>query len=157
MFRRLVRGGFSALKWALRAVGAMALLLTRGWSRRHCTRPPELASISAARGTVDRSTLPRIERISGPRRHRARFTATIPLVRPDRTGRDRDPRFLRLERRTIHALAAALAARGVESLAVDIRGHGASGTRGDIGYLGQLEDDLADLVGIVRKTVPSSR
>ena len=48
----------------------------------------------------------------------------------------------------IHALSGALAARGVETLAVDIRGHGTSGTRGDIGYLGQLEDDLADLVAL---------
>ena len=50
-------------------------------------------------------------------------------------------------RSAIHALSQALAARGVETYAVDIRGHGASGTRGDIRYLGQLEDDLADLVG----------
>jgi pimeloyl-ACP methyl ester carboxylesterase len=42
----------------------------------------------------------------------------------------------------------------VESYAVDIRGHGASGTRGDIRYPGQLEDDLADLVGDIRKTHP---
>ena len=39
---------------------------------------------------------------------------------------------------------------------VDIRGHGASGTRGDIGYVGQLEDDLADFVAVVRKTKPSA-
>lgn len=39
--------------------------------------------------------------------------------------------------------------------APDIRGHGGSGTRGDIGYLGQLEDDLADLVALVRKSAPS--
>jgi alpha-beta hydrolase superfamily lysophospholipase len=39
---------------------------------------------------------------------------------------------------------------------VDIRGHGASGTRGDIRYLGQLEDDLADLVGKIRKTSPAA-
>ena len=50
---------------------------------------------------------------------------------------------------TIHALSAALAARGVETWAVDIRGHGTSGTRGDIGYVGQLEDDLADFVAVV--------
>src|SRR4029077_19013140 len=53
-----------------------------------------------------------------------------------------------------HALTAALAARGVETWAVDIRGHGTSGTRGDIGYVGQLEDDLADFVAFVRKTAP---
>jgi alpha-beta hydrolase superfamily lysophospholipase len=57
---------------------------------------------------------------------------------------------------TIHALSAALAGRGVETWAVDIRGHGASGTRGDIGHVGQLEDDLADFVAIVRKTAPTA-
>ena len=57
---------------------------------------------------------------------------------------------------TIHALSGGLATRGVETCAVDIRGHGASGTRGDIGYLGQLEDDLADFVALVRKTAPAA-
>jgi alpha-beta hydrolase superfamily lysophospholipase len=57
---------------------------------------------------------------------------------------------------TIHALSQALAARGVDTFAVDMRGHGTSGTRGDIGYVGQLEDDLADFVAVLRKTVPSA-
>jgi pimeloyl-ACP methyl ester carboxylesterase len=39
---------------------------------------------------------------------------------------------------------------------VDIRGHGSSGTRGDISYLGQLEDDLADLVAEIRKSNPAA-
>jgi alpha-beta hydrolase superfamily lysophospholipase len=56
----------------------------------------------------------------------------------------------------VHALAKALAARGVETYAPDIRGHGASGSRGDINYPGQLEDDLADLVGEIRKTNPAA-
>jgi alpha-beta hydrolase superfamily lysophospholipase len=51
----------------------------------------------------------------------------------------------------VHALAKGLAERGVETYAPDIRGHGASGTRGDIVYLGQLEDDLADFVTEIRK------
>ena len=45
---------------------------------------------------------------------------------------------------------------GVEIYALDIRGHGASGTRGDIGYVGQLEDDLADFVASIRKTTASA-
>jgi len=57
---------------------------------------------------------------------------------------------------SIHALADALAARGVETFAVDVRGHGASGTRGDVGYVGQLEDDLVDFVALIRKSVPSA-
>jgi alpha-beta hydrolase superfamily lysophospholipase len=59
-------------------------------------------------------------------------------------------------RGAIHVLSTALAERGVQTFAVDIRGHGSSGTRGDIRYLGQLEDDLADLVGEIRKTNPAA-
>ena len=47
--------------------------------------------------------------------------------------------------------AKALAAAGVTAVAIDVRGHGASGTRGDIGHAGQIEDDLADLCDHLRK------
>jgi pimeloyl-ACP methyl ester carboxylesterase len=57
---------------------------------------------------------------------------------------------------SVHALAKALAARGVESYAPDIRGHGASGTRGDVAYIGQLEDDLQDFVAEVHKAHPNA-
>jgi alpha-beta hydrolase superfamily lysophospholipase len=56
----------------------------------------------------------------------------------------------------VHALAKGLAQRGVETWAPDIRGHGSSGTRGDIVYLGQLEDDMADFVGEIRKSNPTA-
>lgn len=58
--------------------------------------------------------------------------------------------------RSMYTLAKAISERGVETFAVDTRGHGASGTRGDIAYLGQLEDDLADLVGLIRTTRPTA-
>ncbi len=58
--------------------------------------------------------------------------------------------------RVVHVLSSALAARGIETFAVDIRGHGASGTRGDIAYQGQLEDDLVDLVREIRKVHPTA-
>ncbi len=54
-------------------------------------------------------------------------------------------------------IAAALAQAGVTAVAVDIRGHGASGTRGDIAYRGELDDDLADLVAELRKAAPTAR
>jgi alpha-beta hydrolase superfamily lysophospholipase len=57
----------------------------------------------------------------------------------------------------MHRIAAALAAAGVTAVALDIRGHGASGTRGDIAYLGQLDDDLADLIAELRKAYPRAR
>jgi pimeloyl-ACP methyl ester carboxylesterase len=57
----------------------------------------------------------------------------------------------------MHVVAAALAHAGVTAVAVDIRGHGASGTRGDIAYRGELDDYLADLMGDLRKTYPAAR
>src|SRR5215468_1548627 len=46
----------------------------------------------------------------------------------------------------MHEIAKALTMAGLDAYAPDLRGHGASGTRGDIDYIGQLEDDLADLL-----------
>src|SRR5882757_7190104 len=155
MIKRLLRGGFSALKWALCGVGALALLLA-GLLSAPLVHPPELQSISAARRTVDLSSLPAIERFQardgtwlGFRHYAASAPATdrVAIVVHGSSGSSGG---------TIHALSRVLAARGVETFAVDIRGHGASGTRGDIGYVGQLEDDLADFVAVVRKAVPSA-
>jgi pimeloyl-ACP methyl ester carboxylesterase len=92
--------------------------------------------------------------VPGPRRHLA-WLPPLWSDRPrDRSWSGGDPRLDGFERNQGHALSAALAARGVETWAIDIRGHGVSGTRGDIGYVGQLEDDLADFVAVVRKTHP---
>jgi non-heme chloroperoxidase len=46
----------------------------------------------------------------------------------------------------MHALAKALRAGGVTAYVLDIRGHGGSGRRGDIDYIGQIDDDLVDFV-----------
>ena len=155
MVGRLARGGFGAVKWALCGVGALALLVT-GLLAVPLGRLPELQSISAARRTVDLTSLPSIERFQGRdgtwlgfRHYVAKGTATgrAAIVVHGSSGSSGG---------TIHAMSQALAARGVETFAIDIRGHGASGTRGDIGYVGQLEDDLADFVGVLRKTVPSA-
>lgn len=54
----------------------------------------------------------------------------------------------------MHALAQRLASQGVSVYAPDVRGHGGSGRRGDIAYIGQLEDDLALLSGRIRAAHP---
>jgi alpha-beta hydrolase superfamily lysophospholipase len=151
MAKRLLRGGFNALKWALCGVGALALLLA-GLLAAPLVPPPELQSISAARGTVDLSSLPAVERFQardgtwlGFRHYPASAPATggAAIVVHGSSASSGG---------TIHALSHAVAARGVDTFAIDIRGHGASGTRGDIAYVGQLEDDLADFVAAVRMT-----
>jgi alpha-beta hydrolase superfamily lysophospholipase len=155
MLKLVLRGIVSSLKWVLCAAGVMALLLT-ALVATPLTRPAELPSISAVRGTVDFSALPAVERFQardgtalGFRHYPAGGPATgrAAIVVHGSSGSSGG---------TIHALSAALAARGVETWAVDIRGHGTSGTRGDIGYVGQLEHDLADFVAVVRKTSPDA-
>src|SRR5271154_190870 len=155
MAKPLLFRSLSILRWLLRLVGAVALLLT-ALVVSPLKSPPELHSLSDARKTIDFSTLPPIERFQardgtllGFRHYPAGGAATGrgAIVIHGSSGSSGT---------AIHALSSALAARGVETWAIDIRGHGASGTRGDIGYIGQLEDDLADFVAVVRKNNPTA-
>ena len=47
---------------------------------------------------------------------------------------------------SMHAIAEGFAAKGYVTYVLDIRGHGESGEKGQIGYVGQLEDDIEDFV-----------
>ncbi|HEV2386148.1 MAG TPA: alpha/beta fold hydrolase [Candidatus Acidoferrales bacterium] len=58
---------------------------------------------------------------------------------------------------TMHALAKALSSAGITTCALDLRGHGDSGKLGDIAYMGQLDDDLADFVPVVRSRHPKAK
>lgn len=153
MAMQLLRGSLTLLKWALCVVGGVAVLLT-AMIATPPTAPPELRSVSDSRKRVDLSTLPAVGRFQardgswlGFRHYPASGPAT-----------GRGAIFIHGSSGSSgtvnHALSAALAARGVETWAIDIRGHGTSGTRGDIAYVGQLEDDLADFVAFLRKTAP---
>jgi alpha-beta hydrolase superfamily lysophospholipase len=141
------------LRWGLSIVG-LATLVLAAMLAAPLARLPELTSVSQAARAVDRSTMPPLERFSARdgthlayRHYPARAAASekIAILVHGSSGSSV----------AIHALADALAARGIETYAPDIRGHGGSGTRGDIAYVGQLEDDLADLVAVVRKTSPN--
>lgn len=52
--------------------------------------------------------------------------------------------------RAMHTIGEALQRRGVAAYAMDVRGHGGSGRRGDVDYVGQLEDDVADMLAHIR-------
>ena len=154
MPRLLIRGSLIAAGLFLSVAGAVALLLT-ALVAAPLTRPPPLASISDTARAVDRSAMPDIEQFQArdgtglAYRHypvRAAAVGRVAILIHGSSGSST----------SIHALADALAARGVETFAVDVRGHGASGARGDIGYVGQLEDDLADFVAVVRKANPDA-
>jgi non-heme chloroperoxidase len=53
---------------------------------------------------------------------------------------------------SMHGIAQSLRAAGMTAYVLDIRGHGGSGRRGDIDYIGQLDDDLADFVALLGPT-----
>ena len=154
MLKRLVWFPLRLVRWALIVFGAVALLLT-AMIATPLVQPPELHSVSETARAVDRSTMPPLSRLSARdgtqlayRHYPARGAANgkIAVLVHGSSGSSV----------AVHALADALAAHGVETYAPDIRGHGGSGTRGDIGYIGQLEDDMADLVALVRKTSPDA-
>jgi non-heme chloroperoxidase len=54
-------------------------------------------------------------------------------------------------------LAKALQAQGFTVYAPDIRGHGDTGTRGDIDYATELDDDLTDFVAAVKMRHPDAQ
>ncbi len=54
----------------------------------------------------------------------------------------------------MHALAKTLRAGGETVYVPDLRGHGHDGSPGDIDYIGQLDDDLADFVAVIRQSHP---
>jgi len=154
MVASLIRWSFRISILALSIVGIAALLLA-AMIATPIRRPPELASISTTARAVDRSDMPGLERFSARdgtvlayRHYPARLPASgqVAVVVHGSSGSSI----------AVHALAKGLAARGVETYAPDIRGHGGSGTRGDISYLGQLEDDMADFVAEIRKANPAA-
>lgn len=55
---------------------------------------------------------------------------------------------------SVHPLAQSFAAAGYTVYAFDIRGHGKSGEKGRIGYIGQLDDDLEDFMKATRPAKP---
>src|ERR1700759_343857 len=154
MPKSLIVWSFETIRWLLCIAGALALVLA-AMVATPLAHPPELTSISQTARSVDRSTMPPLERF-GARdgtqlayRHypaRGQSTGRVAILVHGSSGSSA----------AAHALADALAAHGVDTFAPDIRGHGGSGTRGDIAYLGQLDDDMADFVALVRKSAPGA-
>ncbi len=57
---------------------------------------------------------------------------------------------------SLHVMAKGFAAAGYAAYALDVRGHGTSGVKGRVAYVGQLEDDLTDFARSARLPKPST-
>ena len=115
-------------------------------------KPPPLASISDPFADVDFSDLPTVKTYAardgtklGYRVYEGGGTQVVVLIHgssDDGSG--------------MHPLAKALRDAGASVYAPVVRGHGNFGRTGDIDYIGQLEDDLADFVAVLRPLHPSA-
>ena len=123
MFKFLIRGSLSLLKWVLSGVGVLALVVLALLAT-PLQPVPELQSISRARATVDLSSLPAVERFQGRdgtwlgfRHYGAGGTPTgrVAIVIHGSSGSSGG---------TIHALSQALAAHGVEAGGLGLDRHG---------------------------------
>ena len=115
-------------------------------------KPPPLASISDSFADVDFSDLPAVQTYPardgtklGYRVYKGQGAQVVVLIH----GSSDDGAGM-------HPLAKALNDAGATVYVPVIRGHLNSGRSGDIDYIGQLEDDLADFVAMLRPLQPNA-
>ena len=141
--------------WPLAAVGLVAATFGAMLAA-PLKSPPPLASIHADAVAIPRAGLPALSRFQA----RDGTWLAYRLYPATNGASDRLAILCHgssASSEEMNAAALALAGAGVAAVAIDARGHGASGSRGDIAYLGQLDDDLADLVAHLRADYPAAR
>jgi len=131
--------------WLLRLTG-VAVIVGGAMLAAPLDRPSPLRSILKTASAVDRSDMPALTRFQARdgtdlayRLYPGGGAQVVVLIHGS-SGSSA----------SVHGLAKALSREGITVYAPDIRGHGHSGGRGDIAYIGQLEDDLDDLVAKIR-------
>ncbi|TXC65331.1 lysophospholipase [Piscinibacter aquaticus] len=115
--------------------------------------PPPLASIAQAARRIDTSGLPPLQQLAARDGAALAFRAYGP-AQSQRVavlvhGSSADSR-------NMHRVGLALAEAGIAAYALDMRGHGASGPRGDVPKVGQLDDDIADVVAELKRRHPGA-
>lgn len=132
------------LLWVLAIVG----LLVFGTAK----PPPPLPSVTEPFSSLDYRGLPALQSFparDGKELHFREYTASggqVAVLIHGSAGSSSD----------MHLLALALQSAGVASYVPDLRGHGADEPHGDIAYVGQLDDDLADFMGRIKAMRPDA-
>jgi hypothetical protein len=130
------------------AVLGLASLMVFGTA----SRPQEMMSVSNSLRLVDFSDLPTLQQF------KARDGQALNYRLYPGTGRD----VVVLihgssgESSGMHAVAKSLSDTGYTVYVPDLRGHGHDGRAGDIDYIGQLDNDLVDLVGVIVRAISTA-
>jgi pimeloyl-ACP methyl ester carboxylesterase len=119
------------------------------------TQPPTLESIRAGAMAIDQTGLPALSTFQARDGTSLAYrfypsagdTKNIAIVIHGSAG----------DSVGMNQIAKRLAAENFTVVAPDIRGHGASGTRGDIAYYGELDDDVEDLLANLLRQYPQAR
>ena len=117
-----------------------------------------LGSLSAPFRNIDFSDLPAVQTHAVSNRSPIAYRAWLPS-----TANSEPPLVViaihgsSAQSASIHPLGKALSAEGIVVYAPDIRGHGGTGTRGDIDYPSELDDDMVDFTAMVRGKYPNAK
>lgn len=132
--------------WLIKAGGLTAGVLAAAlagaivWGGPGDPRP--MASINDPFKAVDFSDLPPLQRYPAKDGAALAYRAYVPRPGTAVKGSVVLVHGSSASSNSMHVLGRALAAAGYEAYALDMRGHGASGPKGAIAYVGQLEDDI---------------
>ena len=119
---------------------------------------PPLASINDPFKDVDYSSVPKVQRYTARDGASLAWHGYLPMPSTATTPMRRVVLVHGSSARgqSMHVLAQALAAEGFAVAALDMRGHGESGVRGQAAYVGQMEDDVEDFLRAVPHTGPQT-
>jgi non-heme chloroperoxidase len=120
------------------------------------TRPKPMHSISDPFKGVDFSGLPPSRRYTARDGARLAYRFYAPADNQASRGSVVLVHGSSADSQSMHPLAQSFAQAGFAVYALDIRGHGDSGPHGDIAYVGQLEDDLADFMQTAKPAGPKT-
>lgn len=129
-------------------IGAATIAGIVAFGTRSVSNPAESQSLGAVLRQVDYSGLPELAQF------KARDGTSIAYRAYPVAGSEKIALLIHgsaAHSHSMHGLARALQTAGAASVyALDMRGHGGSGKHGDIAYIGQLEDDVADVIRHLR-------
>jgi non-heme chloroperoxidase len=139
------------MKWVLLLLGIIVIILggvAAAIKYSSPASPPTLELISAPFRVIDYSKLPPLSHYTARDGAKLAYRSyiasqpkkTVVLIHGSSAGST-----------SMHALAEYLQGQSITVYVPDMRGHGESGNKGDIAYIGQLEDDLEDFVNDVLK------
>ena len=117
--------------------------------------PPPMESIYAPFRSVDFSSLTQLKRYTARDGTRLAFRAYAPAASPAK-GSAVLIHGSSASSSSLHLLAKGLAQVGYAVYTLDMRGHGESGSKGQITYIGQLEDDMEDFLEAVQPSGPGT-